>query len=74
MTQITLTSDQLQTLEMATGGIIFCDPSGNVVARLPARISEEEATIIVEAKRRLASDEPRHTSAEMRARLGLPVE
>jgi hypothetical protein len=69
MTQITLTSDQSQIFASATDGVVFCDASGNVIARVPPLISDEEAEIIAEAKRRLASDQPRIPSAEVLARL-----
>ena len=72
MTEIILTSDQSQLFSQATDGVVLCDPAGKVVARIPPVISDEEKAIIAEAKRRLASNEPRRTSAEMRARLGLP--
>jgi hypothetical protein len=71
MTEIILTSDQSQLFSQATDGVVFCDPAGKEIARIPPVISEEEKAIIAEARRRLASDEPRRTSAEMRARLGL---
>jgi hypothetical protein len=72
MTEIILTSDQSQLVSQATDGLVFCDAAGNVIARVPPVISKEEAAIIAEAKCRLASNQPRRTSAEMRARLGLP--
>jgi hypothetical protein len=71
MTEIILTSDQSQLALQATDGLVFCDTAGNVIARVPPVISDQEKAIIAEVKRRLASDEPRRTSAEMRARLGL---
>jgi hypothetical protein len=71
MTEIILTSDQSQLASQATDGLVFCDPAGNVIARVPPMISDEEKSIIADVKQRLASDEPRHTSAEMRSRLGL---
>ena len=46
-----------------------CDASGNVLVRIQPTISDEEAVIIAEAKRRLASDEPRIPSSEVLARL-----
>ena len=56
MTQITLTSDQSQVFANATDVVTFCDASGNVLVRIQATVSDEEAVIIAEAKRRLASD------------------
>jgi hypothetical protein len=69
MTQITLTSDQSEVFASATDVVTFCDASGNVLVRIQATVSDEEAVIIAEAKRRLASDEPRIPSAEVLARL-----
>ena len=59
MTQITLTSDQTAQLVNASDEVVITDSAGNVVVRLAGKISAEEAEIIAEAKRRLASDEPR---------------
>lgn len=70
MTEIILTTDQSQQFAAATDGVVFCDPSGHVIARVPPVCSTEEAAVIAEAKRRLASDQPRRPSAEVLARLG----
>ena len=70
MTQIILTSDQSRQFANATDGVVFCDASGNIIVRVPPVYSEEEATIVAEAKRRLASDQPRHPSADVLARVG----
>lgn len=69
MTEIILTGDQLHQLASATDDVVFADGQGNVIVRLPPKISEEEAAIIAEAKRRLASDQPRIPSSEVVARL-----
>lgn len=69
MTEIILTSDQSQQFANATDGVVFCDTAGNIIVRLPPKTSAEEATIIAEAKRRLASDQPRIPSSEVLARL-----
>jgi hypothetical protein len=69
MTEIILTSDQSQQLANATDGVVFCDPSGHVIVRVPPVCSDEEQAIIAEAKRRLASDQPRIPSSEVLARL-----
>jgi hypothetical protein len=69
MTEIILTPAQTQQFSQATDGVVFCDAVGNVVARVPPKISKEEAAIIEEAKRRLASDQPRIPSSEVLARL-----
>ncbi|HEX6960392.1 MAG TPA: hypothetical protein VF175_00885 [Lacipirellula sp.] len=70
MTQIFLTSDQIRQFASAKDGIVFCDDSGNVIVRVPPVPSAEETAIVAEAKRRLASDQPRRASAEVLARLG----
>jgi hypothetical protein len=69
MTEIILTGDQLHQLATATDDVVFADGQGNVIVRLPPKISDEEAAIIKEAKRRLASDQPMIPSSEVLARL-----
>jgi hypothetical protein len=70
VTQIILTSDQSRLFASATDGVVFCDDSGNVIVRVPAPLTRDEAAIIAEGKRRLASNQPRRASAEVLARLG----
>jgi len=69
MTQIILTTDQSQLFSQATDGVVFCDPTGKVIARIPPVISDEEKSIIAEAKRRLASDQPRVPFSDVLKRL-----
>jgi hypothetical protein len=69
MTEIILTGDQMHQLASATDDVVIADGHGNVIVRLPPKISEEEAAIIAEAERRLASDQPRIPSSEVLARL-----
>jgi hypothetical protein len=73
MTQIILTGDQSQQFADATDGVAFCDAAGNVIVRVPPVISDSEASIVAEAKRRLVSDQARHPSADVLARLGCRV-
>jgi hypothetical protein len=70
MTEILLTPDQSQLFVTATDGVVFRDSSGNVIVRVPPVFSEQETAIVAEAKRRLASDQPRRPSADVLARLG----
>lgn len=69
MTQIILTGDQMHQLTSATDDVVIADGQGNVIVRLPPKISDEEAAIIAEAKRRLASNQPRIPSSDVLARL-----
>jgi hypothetical protein len=69
MTEIILTNDQMHQLASAADDVVFADGQGNVIVRLPPKISEEETAIIAEAKRRLASDQPTIPSSEVLARL-----
>ena len=69
MTHIILTTDQSQLFSQATDGVVFCDPTGKVIARIPPVISDEEKAIIAEAKRRLASDQPRVPFSDVLKRL-----
>ncbi len=70
MTEIILTHDQIQQFARATDGVAYCSPSGQVIVRVPPVYTAEEAAIVAEAKRRLASDQPRRASADVLARLG----
>jgi len=69
MTEIILTGDQMHQLASATDDVVIADGQGNVIVRVPPRISEKEAAIVEEAKRRLASDQARIPSSEVLARL-----
>jgi CRISPR/Cas system-associated endonuclease Cas1 len=70
VTQIFLTSEQVRQFADAQDGVVFCDDSGNAIVRVPPTIGADETAILAEAKRRLASDQPRRASAEVLARLG----
>jgi hypothetical protein len=69
MTEIILTGDQMHKLASATDDIVIADSQGNVIVRLPSKVSDEEASIIAEAKRRLAADQPRHPFSDVLKRL-----
>jgi hypothetical protein len=70
LTQILLTSDQIRQFANAKDGVAFCDELGNIIVRVPPLANADETAIVAEAKRRLASDQPRHASADVLARLG----
>jgi hypothetical protein len=69
MTEIILTGDQMHQLASATDDVVFADGQGNVIVRFAHKISDEEAAIVAEARRRLASDQPLIPSSEVLARL-----
>jgi 23S rRNA maturation mini-RNase III len=69
MTEIVLTGDQMHQLASATDDVVFADGQGNVIVRLQLKFTEKEEAIIKDAKRRLASDQPRIPSSEVLARL-----
>jgi hypothetical protein len=69
MTEIILTGEQLHQLASATDDVVIADGQGNVIVRLPPRISEDEAKTIEEAKRRLASGQPIRPFSEVVKRL-----
>jgi hypothetical protein len=69
MTEIILTGDQMHQLASATDDVVIADGQGNVIVRLPHKISEKEAAIVEEAKRRLASDQPRVPFTDVLRRL-----
>lgn len=62
MLQITLTDEQTQIVAKATTPVHVCDPAGNTLTIIQPVWTEAD---IAEAKRRLASDEPRYTTAEV---------
>jgi hypothetical protein len=70
VTQIFLNSDQSRQFASATDGVVFYDDAGNVIVHVPPMPTAEEAAIVAEAKRRLASNQPRRDSADVLARLG----
>jgi len=69
VTEIILTNDQMQLFSNATDGVVIADSQGNVIVRVPPKISDVEATIINEAKQRLASDQPRVPFSDVLKRL-----
>lgn len=69
MTEIILTGDQMHQLASATDDVVIADGQGNVIVRIAPKISEKEAAIIEEAKRRLASDQPRLPFSDVLRRL-----
>jgi hypothetical protein len=71
MTEIILTSDQVQLFTTATDGVIFRDSSGSVVVRVPPVLTSDEQGLVAEAKRRLASQQPRIPSSEVLERIGV---
>ena len=69
MTEVVLNEDQARLVTSAVDGVVFRDSSGNVLVSVPSRRNEGEEQIIEEAQRRLASDQPRYTYAEMMDRV-----
>jgi hypothetical protein len=69
MTEIILTSDQMHQLASATDDVVFADGRGNVIVRLSLKISDAEAAIIDDAKRRLSSRQPRVPFSDVVQRL-----
>jgi hypothetical protein len=66
MTQLILTHEQTQIMKQAWEPVQICDADGKVLGQLEPN---ENWECIVEAKRRLASNEPRYTSAQVQAHL-----
>jgi hypothetical protein len=62
-----LTPEQAQVVAQAQQSVQVCDSNGNVLGHIePIGFTQEE---IAEAKRRLASDQPRYTSQQVLAHL-----
>lgn len=72
MTVIQLTEEQSRMLANANDEIVFRDMVGNVISRVPAKLIHDEALIVAEARRRLASDSPTRPLSEVVAQLGQP--
>jgi hypothetical protein len=66
MTRIVLTDEQAQAVAEATRPIAVCDTHGNVLGFLSPAWTEDD---IAEAKKRLSTDAPRLTTAEILAYL-----
>jgi hypothetical protein len=66
MIQIVLTDEQAKVVAAALEEVSVCDAGGNVLGFLSPVWTEED---VAEAKRRLASNQPRLTTAEVLAHL-----
>jgi hypothetical protein len=66
MLQIVLTDEQANVVATALKPVQLCDPQGNVLAVIPPTWTEAD---IAEAKRRLAANERRYSTAEVLAYL-----
>ena len=62
MVQIVLTDEQAQVVASALEPVQVCDSRGNVLGRIDPVWTEDD---IADARRRLASDEPRYTTAQV---------
>ncbi len=62
MPQIVLTDEQAEVVSTALKPVQVCDAQGNLLAVIQPTWTEED---IAEAKRRLASDQPRYTTAQV---------
>jgi len=67
--QIFLDSEQLKAVVHSHGPVQVCDPSGNVLGTMTPAAAWLEQQDIIEAKRRLASDGPWHTTKQVFDRL-----
>jgi hypothetical protein len=66
MSHITLTEEQSQLIERSQGPVEVRDHRGHIIAQIERY---DEAALIAEAKRRLASNQPRYPAAQVEARL-----
>lgn len=63
MSHIVLSEEQLRVFTAATGPVELRDPRGNVLTSVPPPPTSEEE--IAEARRRLASDQPRWSAGQV---------
>jgi hypothetical protein len=66
MSHITLSEQQSQVIEQAQDMVEIRDHRGNVVVRVDPQFTEAD---LAEAKRRLASNQPRYPASQVEARL-----
>ena len=66
MSRIVLTAEQAKAVAGANGPVPVCDAAGNVLGYFTPDWTEDD---IAEAKKRLSSDAPRLTTAEVLAYL-----
>lgn len=70
MTCLVLTEEQARTVAEADQNLRVCGPNGRMVGYLyPVSTPQTEEEIIIEAKRRLAADEPRHSGKQVQQML-----
>jgi hypothetical protein len=62
MTQIVLNHEQSQIVAKSLVPVQLCSPSGEVLGIIEPAVTDAE---IAEARRRLASDQPRYRTAEV---------
>jgi len=62
MTRIVLSDDQTRALQAATDGVEICDRHGNLLGYVSPPPSDAE---IADARRRLQSDGPWHTTEQV---------
>ncbi|MBP86661.1 MAG: hypothetical protein CMJ64_08095 [Planctomycetaceae bacterium] len=65
MAEITLNDEQAKILAHSGEVVIVRDPRGNVIGHLAPNKARDEAAIVAEAKQRLASNQPRYSTAEV---------
>ncbi len=65
MTDIVVTDEQAQVIVNSTDEVLIRDQNGNVLGRIVSEPSPDDAAILDEAKRRLASDQPRYTTRQV---------
>lgn len=66
MSRIVLTAEQAEIVAAATRPVAVCDAAGNLLGHLTPAWTEDD---IAEAKKRLSSDAPRLSTAEVLAYL-----
>jgi hypothetical protein len=65
MSQIILNDEQFKAVIAATGSVEVCDPKGRVLGVIGPPLSPEEEACAEEARRALASNQPRYTSEQV---------
>ena len=65
MPELVLNDEQAKVVSGSTEEVVIRDSHGKVLGRIPPTMPDQEAEVIREAKRRLASSQPRYTTAQV---------
>jgi hypothetical protein len=69
MSDLILNSDQAELLAQATETVFVRNPESELLGQITPQMSPEDAKVVEECRRRLASDQRRYSTEEVLVRL-----